>query len=902
MAKTSVTDLKDGVNKAETEATRHATELADRAYASEHKQLAAEATNTARSLAAANTMFEAKKIDLHDQAILVGSLDQNNNRAQDKLRASSQKHEAQLARLSPRPPPPTMPPPPPRSSSAAAARAVRRTQPDTWATVASGNYHAPQPTDYDDSYLDVRVSAFRHCNEKFPQAIRDQTFDLSSAVYLALRPTRHEKASLRLARDLASSQRSPFRPETVDEILTLCNNVRQAYNTPAARPWFQNKLSNLRPALRWQPRSHTDSASDSSVGTNRQRHREDPASGRGKAKRSMTALTTDSDSSSDAQKGTLDDYRHLRQASPRFYHAPELDDGTEPPFPPRTACNRMERRAPLSRPRTTPALAPRAERETNPVNDNISPLHTQLLIETITNATLAAVNRHLVSAGLLPHPTANPHPTELSLTRTVPPPSHLVQQTAPTPTTNNVQYLNHDTRCPQVSGLPLPANTASPAAFDHAFTAKMQAEYRTLDTRRVPRIQPLQFSPITDRTAATQLLVHSIRDALSGIFDVAEPSGYVTMRSPFWVSGWHAPLLKLTKGAIIANRDDTHILHRLIDDRFAQLQERLASGVNGPAAFGTLLTDVADYFDRAPRGAGLATLQQFGVPSGTPFSSFLRSFRVIVASTVEKGGPLAPSPEMAMELIRIRTAQQYPMLMPTLFPGVLATRERPYDSLATLWTVFANLKHNTSPAIDGDAFASAHQGLRSLGHNMVTPSGSPTGTPHRHARRTGHGVFNVSPTHSRRDPFTVDYGLWPFDDRDYGIVCTVTNNVVNTDLSLWTPLLSEDARRQACIQYKGRCCNCGSTEHSLRWCPAPFKNMFSLLNPEFGTHDPDGSVFETWKIRMRRWRQNSPRGRQHNNRRNDTGNGHPRHTNNRGHNPTQGSTPGMPRANASADA
>ena len=139
---------------------------------------------------------------------------------------------------------------------------------------------------------------------------------------------------------------------------------------------------------------------------------------------------------------------------------------------------------------------------------------------------------------------------------------------------------------------------------------------------------------------------------------------------------------------------------------------------------------------------------------------------------------------MTMELIRIRAAQQYPMLMPTLIPGVLARRERPYDSLATLWTVFANLKHNTSPAIDGDTFAPAHQGLHPLGHNMVTPSGSPTATPYRHVRRTGHGVFNVSSTHSRRDPSTVDYGLWPFDDHDYDIVCTVTNNVVNTDLSL----------------------------------------------------------------------------------------------------------------------
>ena len=243
-----------------------------------------------------------------------------------------------------------------------------------------------------------------------------------------------------------------------------------------------------------------------------------------------------------------------------------------------------------------------------------------------------------------------------------------------------------------------------PSGFDNVFTTKMQAEYRTLDTRRVPRVQPLQFSPHMDRT--TQLLVHSMSDALSGIFDVADRSGSVTLRSPIWVPGWHAPLLKLTKASIMANRDDTHTLHRLIDDLFAKLQESLASGVDGPTAFRTLLMDVTNYFDRAPRGAALETLQKFGVPSGTPFSNYLRSFGA-VASTVDKGGPLAPSPEMAMELIRIRTAQQYPMLMPTLFPGNLATRERPYASLATLWTVFVHLKHNTSPAIDGDVFAPA---------------------------------------------------------------------------------------------------------------------------------------------------------------------------------------------------
>ena len=141
-----------------------------------------------------------------------------------------------------------------------------------------------------------------------------------------------------------------------------------------------------------------------------------------------------------------------------------------------------------------------------------------------------------------------------------------------------------------------------------------------------------------------------MRDALSGIFDVADPTGTVTMNPSVWVPGWHAPLLKLTKAAINANRDDTHDLHCLVDDLFSQLQERMTTGSSGSSAFKILLADFADYFDRAPRGASLETLQEFGVRTGTPFSSYLRTLRVVVASTVEKGGPLEPSAEMATEL------------------------------------------------------------------------------------------------------------------------------------------------------------------------------------------------------------------------------------------------------------
>ena len=371
-----------------------------------------------------------------------------------------------------------------------------------------------------------------------------------------------------------------------------------------------------------------------------------------------------------------------------------------------------------------------------------------------------------------------------------------------------------------------------------------------------------------------------MRDALSGFFDVADPTGTVTLTSPVWVPGWHAPLLKLTKAAIAPNRDDTHDMHRLIDDLFSQLQERMTSGSSGPAASKTLLTDFADDFDRAPRGAALATLQNFDVRTGTPFASYLQSLRVVVASTVEKGGLLAPSAAMAIELVRIRTAQQYPMLTPTLFPGDLATREKPYVTLTSMWTAFDDLKHNMSPAIDGDVFASAPR--TSSPHappTIAVPAASTAVSQchYGHPTRPPHPVSNSSHAHSRRDTFRVDYGLWPFGDKDYDIVYTVTNHMLNTNMSLWTPLLTEDARRQACIQYSGRCCNCGSTDHSLRWCPAPFTNVFSLPSPEFATHDNDGFIFESWKENMRQWRRRNPnRKHQGNGRRNASGNNNSR--------------------------
>ena len=120
----------------------------------------------------------------------------------------------------------------------------------------------------------------------------------------------------------------------------------------------------------------------------------------------------------------------------------------------------------------------------------------------------------------------------------------------------------------------------------------------------------------------------------------------------------------------------------------------------------------------------------------------------------------------------------------------------------------------------------------------------------------------------------------------------MTNNILNTDLSLWTPLLTKDARRQACVQYKGRCCSCGSAAHSLRWCPAPFKSTFSLLNRWICVRNMENSHAPLAS------KCPHPRGRQDNNRHNGSCNDRPRYTQNRGHNSTyHGNSSGMTRAN-----
>ena len=97
--------------------------------------------------------------------------------------------------------------------------------------------------------------------------------------------------------------------------------------------------------------------------------------------------------------------------------------------------------------------------------------------------------------------------------------------------------------------------------------------------------------------------------------------------------------------------------------------------------------------------------------------------------------------------------------------------------------------------------------------------------------------------------------------------------------------------------FSSRCCICGSTGHSLRRCLARLEISFSLLNPEFVTHGADGSIFETWKEKMRRRRRRgSDRRRQDNGRQNASGNGNFRPHNRGSPSASQGNSSGITHA------
>ena len=78
----------------------------------------------------------------------------------------------------------------------------------------------------------------------------------------------------------------------------------------------------------------------------------------------------------------------------------------------------------------------------------------------------------------------------------------------------------------------------------------------------------------------------------------------------------------------------------------------------------------------------------------------------------------APGPRGHMACICVN--EQFPSLMPTLYPGSMATGPKPHASLDKMWKTFGDLSNNKTPAVNGERFFFA---VSSSGVRSAAPSG-----------------------------------------------------------------------------------------------------------------------------------------------------------------------------------
>ena len=116
----------------------------------------------------------------------------------------------------------------------------------------------------------------------------------------------------------------------------------------------------------------------------------------------------------------------------------------------------------------------------------------------------------------------------------------------------------------------------------------------------------------------------------------------------------------------------------------------MAGGASGPEAFTLLLRLLITHFDGVDTEEGYTKLHTFGVCGGMPFSDFSREFGVLVPTAAGSDRVLSPGTDVVLEVVRVAANEQFPALLPALYPGSKATDPRPYASLDATWRALSD--------------------------------------------------------------------------------------------------------------------------------------------------------------------------------------------------------------------
>ena len=242
-------------------------------------------------------------------------------------------------------------------------------------------------------------------NKAFPFELRVPIKDHATEVHETLFDLTGKRYRLDRALALATKDNIPRSEQVVNATLRLRDLLDAACGTLTGEQWLLDTLRKFE--MSRATRSESSSASDSSAPTG-QRRREEPSSGRGNSKRA-TFSGSDSDSAPHPRRTERD----RRQVPRVIFHTAETDSDT-PSFPPRMFRPRVTQRLP-SRTPISSTVHDFAISSTVHGSDAASAPSLKQMVEAVTAAAIAAVDRHLERLGLCTAPTV-PHSDSVATT------------------------------------------------------------------------------------------------------------------------------------------------------------------------------------------------------------------------------------------------------------------------------------------------------------------------------------------------------------------------------------------------------------------------------------------------------------------------------------------------------
>ena len=216
--------------------------------------------------------------------------------------------------------------------------------------------------------------------------------------------------------------------------------------------------------------------------------------------------------------------------------------------------------------------------------------------------------------------------------------------------------------------------------------------------------------------------------------------------------------------------------------------------------------------------------------------------------------------------------EQFPTLVPTLYPGSIATDPKSCASLDKMWKAFSDFAHNKTPAVSGDWFPSlpvSSSGVRSSAPSAPRPAGhgrsqgrAPSQTPSWQTASSNNPI--VMTINDPTDPW-IDQtsNCWLLEEHHYVEVFAVSTSFKTADPPLWSGLLSPSARAVTLRENRGHVLNCHEETHSFRNCRHPCINASGCLNPKLGQVGDD-DAYRRWQASMTSYSRDRKSSHAHN--------------------------------------